>query len=132
MRTITALSEILDVLRDIALASQDTYTIIYNGALPSNDSMCMTLGPGSEVDIGLDYRGDHELDIVCNAKHSNQTAVIDALTSVYMMLSRMQTFPKGDGWTIHRVDGYSSPRFLERDADQFTYGCSFNVLVTIE
>jgi hypothetical protein len=127
-----ALDQILDTLRDLARDAQGVYDIVYNGALPEQDSMVMALTAGGEVNVGLDYYGDHNLDIVCNAKHADQQTVIRALTAVHLTLRRMKTFPSGDGWRINSVSTSSMPRFLERDSDQFLYGSGFSVLVTID
>lgn len=128
----SALNEILDALRDFARDAQGVYTIVYNGMLPAQDSMCMALSAGGEQSTALDLRGDLNLDITCNAKHKDQVSVIDALADVHYTLPRMRNLPSGDGWQILSIATSSAPRFLERDTDQFLYGSAFEVVVFIE
>lgn len=128
----SALREAFEAIRQIALMSQDVYQRINVGAMPENDSLVMTVSAGIEENVGLDLRGDLNLDVVVNAKHRLQTSAWDALNDIHYTLPRMKDLPTGNGWQILSVYTSSSPTFIEFDGDQYLYGSGLEVHLYIE
>lgn len=127
-----AFQEAFDALRKLMLDAQGVYDKVHVGALPPNDSMCAVISTGAETNTDIGHHGDLDIDVVLNAKHKSQAAVIDALTDVHYMLSRMTDLPKGNGWQLLDVSTSSFPTFVEHDGDQFLYGSGFRVLLYLE
>lgn len=128
----SALREAFDSLRHLALLSQDVYDRIVVGAMPENDSLVMAVSAGGEENVGLDLRGDVNLDVVVNAKHNLQTSAWDALNDIHYILSREKHLPTGDGWQVLSVSTSSMPTFIEFDGDQYLYGSGLEVHIFIE
>lgn len=128
----STLREAFDGLRRLALLSQEVYDRINVGAMPENDSLVMTVSAGIEENVGLDLRGDLNLDVVVNAKHRLQTSAWDALNDIHYTIPRMKDLPAGNGWQILSVSTSSSPTFIEFDGDQYLYGSGLEVHIYIE
>lgn len=128
----SALQEAFDAVRGMALRAQSAYTRVWVGALPDEDSLCMVISAGGEVSTALDLTGDLSLDMVVNAKHKNQSAVIDALADIHRTLTRTKDLPMGKGWQVLSIATSSAPTYIEFDGDQWLYGSGLDVRIYIE
>ena len=128
----SALREAFDAVRHLALMSQDVYDRAIVGAMPEKDSLVMTVSAGGEENVGLDLRGDLNLDVVVNAKHNLQINAWDALNDIHHALSREKHLPTGNGWQVLSVSTSSAPTFIEFDGDQYLYGSGLEVHIYIE
>lgn len=128
----SALQEAFDAVRDMALKAQSTYTRVWVGALPDEDSLSMAISAGGDVSTALDLTGDLSLDMVVNAKHKNQSAVLDALADIHRTLTRARDFPLGKGWQVLSIATSSAPTYIEFDGDQWLYGSGLDVRIYIK
>ena len=128
----SALREAFDAVRKLAVMAQDVYSRAVVGYMPESDSLVMTVSAGGEENVGLDLRGDLNLDVVVNAKHRLQTSAWDALNDIHYTLSRIKSLPAGDGWQVLSISTSSSPTFIEFDGDQYLYGSGLEVHIYIE
>ena len=128
----SALQSAFEALCEIVLQSQDVFTTYSIGAIPEEDSLVLQISAGAEENVGLDLRGDLNLDVVVNAKHRLQREVFDALADIHHFLPRKKELPRGDGWQLLSISTSSAPTFIERDADQFLYGSGLEVHLYLE
>lgn len=127
----SALRQAFDAVRSLAVQAQGVYDRAFVGAKPEKNSLVMTVSAGTEEDTSLDLRGDLNLDVVVNAKHSLQTSAWDALNDIHYTLSRMTNLPADDDWQILSISTSSSPTFIEFDGDQYLYGSGLELHIFI-
>lgn len=128
----SALQEAFDAIRAMAVSAQSVYPRIGVGTLPDEDSACMALSAGGEINTALDLTGDLSLDIVVNDKHREQRKALDALADIHRTLPHERNLPRGEGWQILSVSTSSAPTYIEFDGDQWLYGSGLEVHVYIE
>ena len=123
----SAFSEILAAVMGMAQAT-NPYATITAGALPADNGICMTYGPGAPASTFLDKGMAYERTLVLNAKNTSQQAAQEALDAIHVALTQTKTYSSGETWQITDIETISSPSYLSREQNsQWLYGSSLRV-----
>lgn len=115
----------------IGMAESAAGVKILVGSMPPDDGIAMT-GNGYNQDVYLDIGTDERINVVCNAKSTNQRQVIQWLDAIHSSLTRRKDWPAGDNWQVYDIRTVASPHLIGReDNSQWLYGSSLVVRVNV-
>ena len=110
--------QVFDAL--IALADGvGSYAAISIGTLPKDSGISAGISTGGAQSVTLAHGGQYTLDIVLNAKHTNQAAALDALCCIHEQLTRLHDLPSGQGWQMTAIRTNGAPSTAGRDGNQW-------------
>lgn len=120
-------SEILAAVIEMA-QSKSPYATITAGALPADNGICMSYGPGAPSSTFLDKGMAYQRAIVLNAKNASQQAAQEALDAIHVALTQTKAYPRGEAWQITDIETIAAPSYLSREQNsQWLYGSSLRV-----
>lgn len=123
----SVLTDVLNAVIDLAQAT-NPYAVIQVGAMPVDNGISMTYGAGSPDATFMDKGAEYSMHLVCNGKHTDQQAVLDALANIHQTLTQATSYPSGAGWQITNIITTAAPTYLDRQVnDWWLYGSSLKV-----
>lgn len=88
---------------------------IRRGALGADHGLCCEPAPSSVEEVYLDKGYYLPLTLGINGKHANLQILSATLNNIQDTLSRMRTYPTGNGWEIVDITSGISPRVIGRE-----------------
>ena len=88
---------------------------VTRGALPTGPGITCEIGPSSVRYMHMDKNTVIPLDVTINGKHPNMLILSDALNAIHHALTRMTSYPSGEGWQITDIKNYTLPQVIGRE-----------------
>jgi len=93
------------------------FAIMTRGALGTGNGLCCEVAPSVAQEIYLDKNAYIVLTLAMNGKHTNLQTLSDCLNNIIDTLTRMRSYPDGDGWEIVDITSGNLPRIIGREQD---------------
>lgn len=103
------------------------------GILDEGDSLSIMAMPGGEEVVYMDGIRDKDYQVQINTKSANQGSCLNALTSIYQKLERLDDLPSGNGsFDFQQIETKSLPSLVMVDEQGFfIYQLSISAKITI-
>jgi len=125
--------EILTSIITLATTGTNLYSSIIVGSLPPDNGIACYLGPGAPISEDMRRGSVHELNVVFNAKNTDQQICISSLSAILRKLTLLVGFPHGDGWVIANISTGMTPEYTgQYENNQWLYTATFKVLVYLK
>ena len=121
----SAVEAVMDLIDALGL-----FSLIYRGALGTNDGLSCEIGPISPEAVFIDKNKYIPVDLTINGKHENLETLSNAMNSIHESLSFLQTYPSGADWKIVDITTLSEPQVIAReDSGQWIMASALTVKV---
>ena len=120
-----AVESVMDLIDGLNL-----FANIRRGALAIGNSLSCEIAPSVPQEVYLDKNSFIPLTLALNGKHDNLQTLSDALNTIIDTLSRMKTYPSGNGWEIVDITAGNLPRIIGRE-DNSTWLMAGDLVVKI-
>ena len=121
----SAVEAVMDLIDALGL-----FSLIYRGALGTNDGLSCEIGPTSPEAVFLDKNKYIPVDLTINGKHENLETLSNAMNSIHESLTFLQTYPSGADWKIVDITTLSEPQVIAReDSGQWIMASALTVKV---
>lgn len=102
----------------------DNFGEITRGALGSDDGLSCEIAPSNPESVFFDKGAYIPLTLALNGKHRDLQTLTNTLNNIMDTLTRMKTYPSGDGWEIVDITNGTLPRVIGReDNNSFLMAC---------
>ena len=88
---------------------------ITRGPLGISDSLSCEIAPSTTESVFMDKESYTPLTLALNGKHSNLQVLSDTLNNIMDTLTRLKSYPTGDGWQIVDITNGNLPRVIGRE-----------------
>ena len=105
-----AVESVMDLIDGLNL-----YATITRGALGIGNSLCCEIAPSYPESVFMDKNVYIPLTLALNGKHDNLRTLSDALNKIMDTLTRLKTYPSGNGWEIVDITNGNLPRVIGRE-----------------
>ena len=105
-----AVESVMDIIDGL-----DLFSTIKRGALGSGPGLSCEIAPSMPESVYLDKNSYIPLMLTLNGKHSNLETLSDALNGIVDTLTRIHTYPDGNGWEIVDITAGALPRTIGRE-----------------
>jgi hypothetical protein len=85
------------------------------GALGTTNGLVCEVAPSSTEEVYLDKNTYISLTLALNGKHRNLQTLSDTLNNIMDTLTRLKSYPSGDGWEIVDITNGNYPRVIGRE-----------------
>ena len=90
---------VIESVMDI-IDTLDNFALIRRGALGTEPGICCEVSPSTVDSVFLDKNSYVFLDLTLNGKHSDLQILSDTLNNISDYLTRLKSYPSGNGWQI--------------------------------
>jgi len=88
---------------------------ITRGPLGISDSLSCEIAPSATESVFMDKESYTPLTLALNGKHSNLQVLSDTLNNIMDTLTRLKSYPTGNGWQIVDITNGNLPRVIGRE-----------------
>jgi hypothetical protein len=88
---------------------------ITRGPLGISDSLSCEIAPSTTESVFMDKESYTPLTLALNGKHSNLQVLSDTLNNIMDTLTRLKSYPTGNGWQIVDITNGNLPRVIGRE-----------------
>lgn len=88
---------------------------IKRGALGTANGLCCEIAPSNAETVFLDKNAYFTITLALNGKHTDQQVLSDTLNNIMDTLTRMKSYPYGNGWEIVDITNGTMPRIIGRE-----------------
>lgn len=88
---------------------------ITRGPLGISDSLSCEIAPSTTETVFMDKESYTPLTLALNGKHSNLQVLSDTLNNIMDTLTRLKSYPTGNGWQIVDITNGNLPRVIGRE-----------------
>jgi hypothetical protein len=85
------------------------------GALGTTNGLVCEVAPSSTEEVYMDKNTYISLTLALNGKHRNLQTLSDTLNNIMDTLTRLKSYPSGDGWEIVDITNGNYPRVIGRE-----------------
>lgn len=118
-----AVESVMDLIDGLNL-----FATITRGALGIGNSLSCEIAPSIPEAVFLDKNVYIPLTLALNGKHDDLRTLSDTLNKIMDTLTRLKTYPYGDGWEIVDITNGNLPRVIGReDNNQWLMACDLVV-----
>ena len=90
---------------------------ITRGPLGISDSLSCEIAPSTTESVFMDKESYTPLTLALNGKHSNLQVLSDTLNNIMDTLTRLKSYPTGNGWQIVDITNGNAPRVIGREGN---------------
>ena len=105
-----AIESVMDLIDGLGL-----FATITRGALGISNSLSCEVAPSTPESVYMDKETYTPLTLALNGKHDDLQVLSDALNNIMDTLTRLKTYPSGDGWQIVDISNGNLPRVIGRE-----------------
>ena len=105
--------ELLQQVLSLTRACESLYAPVVVGSLPGDDSIAAYISAGAPVQQHLDRGSVNELYITVKSRHSSHETALNALSDIHTRLTRLKTYPGGEGWQILDIATGTAPHYID-------------------
>lgn len=91
------------------------FGIITRGALGSEDGLSCEIAPSYTESVYMDKNAYIPVTLAINGKHHNLQTLSDTLNNIMDTLTRLHSYPSGNGWEIVDITTGIVPRVIGRE-----------------
>lgn len=91
----SAIESVMDLIDSL-----NNFATIRRGALGTNPGLACEIAPSSVDSVFLDKNSVIDIDLAINGKHNNLQTLTNTLNQMCDYLTRLKTYPSGNGWQI--------------------------------
>lgn len=91
------------------------FAAITRGALGTGDGLACEIAPSTPSEVYMDKNAYITLTLALNGKHHNLQVLSDTLNNIIDTLTRLKTYPAGNGWEIVDISSGNLPRVIGRE-----------------
>lgn len=114
-----AVESVMDLIDAMQL-----FAPITRGALGTGNGLCCEIAPSATEAAFYDKGTYTPVLLALNGKHTNLQTLSDTLNNIMDTLTRMKTYPSGNGWEIVDISNGNFPRVIGReDNNQWLMAC---------
>ena len=95
--------------------AMDNFATMTRGALGISNSLSCEIAPSNAAEVYYDKNAYLTLTLALNGKQSNLQTLSDTLNNIMDTLTRMKSYPSGDGWEIVDIANGNLPRVIGRE-----------------
>ena len=95
--------------------AMDNFATMTRGALGISNSLSCEIAPSNAAEVYYDKNAYLVLTLALNGKHSNLQTLSETLNNIMDTLTRMKSYPSGDGWEIVDIANGNLPRVIGRE-----------------
>ena len=105
-----AIESVMDLIDGLHL-----FANITRGPLGISDSLSCEIAPSTTESVFMDKESYTPLTLALNGKHSNLQVLSDTLNNIMDTLTRLKSYPTGNGWQIVDITNGNLPRVIGRE-----------------
>ncbi len=124
------MSDFNDILNTVIDLAEETnpYANIIIGNTPPTNGISMIISSGSPYLTDLQKGMLYSLNIMLNAKHTNQDTAFDTLSNIHKYLTKKTSYPNQENYQITDISTFSTPSLLLREENgDFVFGSTLNI-----
>lgn len=106
----TAIEAVMDLIDAL-----DNFAPITRGALGTAAGLACEIAPSTPQEVYMDKNAYIPLTLALNGKHSDLQVLSGTLNNIIDTLTRMTSYPSGNGWEIVDITGGNLPRVIGRE-----------------
>ena len=125
----SAINQAVEAVMDM-IDALNLFATIRRGALAIGNSLSCEIAPSVPQEVYLDKNSYIPLTLALNGKHDNLQTLSDALNNIIDSLTRLKTYPSGNGWEIVDITAGNLPRIIGRE-DNSTWLMAGDLIVKI-
>lgn len=103
---------------------------IKRGALGTANGLCCEIAPSNAETVFLDKNAYFTITLALNGKHTDQQVLSDTLNNIMDTLTRMKSYPYGNGWEIVDITNGTMPRIIGREENN-TWLMSCDIVIKL-
>ena len=103
---------------------------ITRGALGIDNGLCCEVAPSNAEAVFLDKNAYFPITLALNGKHSNLQTLSDTLNNIMDTLTRLTSYPTGNGFQIVDITNGIMPRVIGREQNnQWLMACDLVIKI---
>jgi hypothetical protein len=91
------------------------FAAITRGALGTGNGLTCEIAPSMASEVYMDKNAYIPLTLALNGKHGNLDVLTDTMNNIIDTLTRLTSYPSGDGWQIVDITSGNLPRIIGRE-----------------
>lgn len=103
---------------------------IKRGALGTANGLCCEIAPSNAETVFLDKNAYFTITLALNGKHTDLQVLSDTLNNIMDTLTRMKSYPYGNGWEIVDITNGTMPRIIGREENN-TWLMSCDIVIKL-
>lgn len=120
-------SDVLSAVIEMA-ADASPYSAIVFGSDPPINGLCMIPSGGMPPDTDMGKGMIYRVNVLLNGKHEDQLTVLDTLTAIHTILTKVKIYPNTDNFQILNIATTAAPSLIGREENkQWIYGSSLEI-----
>ena len=106
----TAIEAVMDLIDALG-----NFAPITRGALGTAAGLACEIAPSTPQEVYMDKNAYIPLTLALNGKHGDLQVLSGTLNNIIDTLTRMTSYPSGNGWEIVDITGGNLPRVIGRE-----------------
>jgi hypothetical protein len=105
-----AIESVMDLIDGLG-----NFANITRGALGIDSGLCCEIAPSNAAEVYLDKNAYFQITLALNGKHHDLQTLSDTLNGIMDNLTRLTSYPSGNGWEIVDITNGTMPRIIGRE-----------------
>ena len=112
--TTSKLNAAVEAVMDM-IDAMGNFAAITRGALGTGNGLTCEIAPSMASEVYMDKNAYIPLTLALNGKHVNLDVLADTMNNIIDTLTRLTSYPSGDGWQIVDITSGNLPRIIGRE-----------------
>lgn len=105
-----AIESVMDLIDKLNL-----FANITRGALGIGNGLCCEIAPSTTQSVYMDKNSYTPITLALNGKHNDLQVLSDTMNNIMDTLTRLKSYPSGNGWQIVDITNGNFPRVIGRE-----------------